>query len=317
MTGRFCHALPRALHFFLATLCLCTASPSLAWNSAGHRLVAAIAWDQLAPEVRDEVVSLLRQHPDYARWIRQTGEEDRERTAFIEASTWPDDIRKDKRFHSSGQEAPTQTLPGFPDMERRLGWHYVNIPLTATAGSSPLSGQLDRQLEELPEILATSPIPAERAYVLPWLIHLVGDVHQPLHTSVRVDAQGKWDKLGSSLKISNPFNSRRPLTTLHAFWDDLPGPPWLRGERLDQAVRALLAAYPRPSSGTSGGQWMRESWTLAREHGYPPDDDPLPAITQAFYENSREIANRRITEAGYRLADLLNRSLDPRRRTQR
>ena len=291
--------------------------PALAWNAAGHRLSAAIAWDNLQPATREDVAALLRKHPEHERWTRRSGAADSARHTFIEASTWPDEIRKDTRFYSAGKEDPTPTLPGFPDMERRSNWHYVNIPLNGSADASPLSGQIARRLPELARTLATSGDDRERAYALPWLIHLVGDAHQPLHASARVDAQGRWDKLGNNLDVRNPFNSRKPMMTLHAFWDDLPGPPWLRGDRLDQAVRALVAAYPRPPPGTSSEQWLRESWTLAQDYAYPPENDPVPEITPAFFENSREIANRRITEAGYRLADLLNRAFTPARRAQR
>ncbi len=287
--------------------------PALAWNAAGHRLVAAIAWEQLLPEARSEVTLSLRRHPDHARWQRRAGGEDSDRRVFIEASTWPDNIRRDKRFYSAGSDDPTPTLPGFPDMERRRSWHYVNIPLNATPDATPLSGQIDRQLVALAKTLATPDADQERTYALPWLIHLVGDAHQPLHTSVRLDAEGKWDKLGNRLEVRNPFNSRKPISTLHAFWDDLPGPPWLRGARLDQASRALMEAHPRPARSTSSQRWIEESWQIARDNAYPQEGEKIPTITEAFFENSRLIADRRIVQAGHRLADLLNQSFKPKR----
>lgn len=283
--------------------------PVLAWNGAGHRLVAAIAWERMAPEAREAAGRLLRQHPDHPRWVRRAGEQEGERGAFIEASTWPDDIRKDTRFYSAGKEEPTPTLPGFPDMERRGSWHYVNIPLDGPRGGKPLSGQLDRQLDATAATLggATSP-ELERVYALPWLIHLVGDVHQPLHTSARLDSEGEWDRLGNVLKVSNPFNSRKPVSSLHAFWDDLPGPPWLRGERLDAAAGALMAAHRPGARATTSRRWIEESWQIARECGYPAaTGDPPVVVSEAFYKTSREIADRRVALAGYRLADLLNR----------
>jgi len=287
--------------------------PALAWNAAGHRLVAAIAWEQLLPEARSEATLLLQRHPDHARWLKKAGEEHSGRRAFIEASTWPDDIRRDRRFYSAGSDEPTATLPGFPDMERRLRWHYVNIPLNATPDAPPLSGQIDRQLVALAKTLATPVVDQERAYALPWLIHLVGDAHQPLHTSVRLDAEGKWDKLGNRLEVRNPFNPRKPVSTLHAFWDDLPGPPWLRGDRLDEASRALMEVHPRPARSTASQRWIEESWQIARDNAYPREGEKTPTITEAFFENSRLIADRRIAQAGYRLADLLNQCFKPKR----
>ncbi len=292
-----------------AVLALLFPLPVLAWNAAGHRLVAAIAWEQLLPEARIEVTLLLRRHPDHARWLKRAGEDDSDRRVFIEVSTWPDEIRKDKRFYTAGSDDPTPTLPGFPDMERRRDWHYVNIPLNATPDATPLSGQIDRQLVALAKTLAAPDTDQERTYALPWLIHLVGDAHQPLHTSVRLDAKGKWDKLGNRLEVHNPFNSRKPVATLHAFWDDLPGPPWLRGDRLDKASQALLEVHPRPARSTSSQRWIEESWQIARDDAYPREDEKIPTITEAFFENSRVIADRWIVQAGYRLADLLNQSV--------
>lgn len=287
--------------------------PVLAWNAAGHRLVACIAWDDLDQRSRAQLASLLREHPDYRRWQKRAEEQGAaaDRASFIEASTWPDEIRQDSRFYSAGIDAPTPTLPGFPDMERRRDWHYVNRPLPAAAADAvrrPTQaeagpGQLDKQLPALAQTLGSADA-AARSYALPWLIHLTGDAHQPLHTSLRVDREGRVDRLGTGLSVINPFNPRRMSTTLHAYWDDLPGPAWLRGERLDAACRSLAALYPRPAP-SSAGQWLDESWEIARTSGYPPGDEAVPTISAEFDENARQIARRRIAQAGYRLAELL------------
>jgi hypothetical protein len=286
-------------------LALLAPLPAVAWNAAGHRLVACIAWDRLDLAERSSLSLLLREHPDYERWRKRSADGDPERAAFIEASTWPDEIRKDNRFFNAGVDTPTTTLAGFPDMERHGNWHYVNRPLASSAEerSGFNSGRLDRQLVALAQSLGSADTPRSmRSYALPWVIHLVGDAHQPLHTTIKVDAQGRLDRLGSGLSVSNPFNPRKNLTTLHAYWDDLPGPPWLRGERLDEACRTLSAAYPRPAPSGSA-QWIDESWEIAHANAYPPGD--VPEITAEFNERARQIANRRIAEAGYRLADLL------------
>lgn len=295
------------------SIMLLAALPSLAfaWNAAGHRLAAAIAWDSMRPETRAEASRLLRLHPDHAHWLKRAGNDDTERKVFIETSTWPDVIRKDPRFYSVGVDEPTPTLPGFPDMERRTNWHYVNIPLDTPGNKAPISGLLDRQLLELPKALADSASDRERAYVLPWIVHLVAEAHQPLHTSARRAADDRWDKLGNGLEVRNPFNSRKPVSTLHAFWDDLPGPPWLRDERLDTTALALMAAYPRPSRVTSSKHWIEESWQIAHDSAYPAGNEAVSVISEAFFENSRKIADQRIALAGYRLADLLNRALAP------
>jgi hypothetical protein len=110
---------------------LLVAAPALAWNAAGHRISAMIAWESMDAGTKSAVGQLLRQHPDYERWQARAHGGDPELTAFLEASTWPDDIRKDRRFYTAGREEPTATLPGFPDMERRLRWHYVDRPVNS------------------------------------------------------------------------------------------------------------------------------------------------------------------------------------------
>jgi len=242
--------------------------PVWAWNSAGHRLIALIAWDHLSPEARSEAARLLRSHPDFERWLKHVTDIDVNRGAFIEASTWPDEIRKDKRFYNPGSDTPTPTLPGFPDMDRHRNWHFVNLNLDGSPFDPPISGLLGKQIAILTDTLTSrSSRSVERSYALPWLIHLVGDVHQPLHTS------SKQDTL-----INNPFNPRKSTSTLHAFWDDLPGPPWLRGERLEAAASALCTAYPQPAHSSSSDKWLVESWQIARANGYPAWQDDEQTI---------------------------------------
>ena len=306
----------RASSWRLLVLALlaCLSWPAVAWNAAGHRLVACIAWDHLDGETRAHLSQLLRQHPDSARWLKRAGNQaaDSDRAAFIESSTWPDEIRKDQRFYSAGLDAPTPTLAGFPDMERRRDWHYVNRPLSdaAEAPGQAISGQLEQALVAQAQVLGSAD-DASRSYALPWLIHLVGDAHQPLHSSVKIDAQGKYDRLGTGLSVSNPFNPRKNLTTLHAFWDDLPGPPWLRGERLGKRVQRLIADHPPPLHGDVA-LWRDESHRLLPAT-YPVADGSLrPIVSESFNRQAQALADRRIVDAGYRLGWLLETNISAR-----
>jgi len=304
--GFFLHARRRYRLWWLVWLALLLPLQARAWNAAGHRLVAAIAWDQLEEPIRSRLSGLLQAHPDYARWTRRTGGADVDRAAFIEASTWPDDIRKDSRFYDADPDQATALLPGFPDMQRHRDWHFVNRPLDEERpkplSQEPSLGQLDRRLLTLTLILGAPHIPlAEQAYALPWLIHLVADAHQPLHTVIRRDPAGG---LEGEMFVVNPFNTRRRTSTLHAFWDDLPGPPWLDGERLSAACSALTTRYAPPAP-SQPEQWIKESQQIARSSAYPTGTDKTPSISSEFLEQSRDIANRRVAEGGYRLADLL------------
>lgn len=278
-----------ALAFLLA------ASPVQAWNAAGHRLVAAIAWRQMSPPAREAAAELLRRHPDYPKWTAKAAEAP-DYAAFLEASTWADDIRKDPRFFDDNG-TPTPLFPGMPDTARHKEWHYVD----RFPDGKVRKGELDVRIEKLGRRLGDPGAPAvERTYALTWLIHLVGDIHQPLHVGSR-DDEG-----GNDFEIENPYNPRRPFTNLHAWWDDLPGPPWLRGPRLEQAADGLMAAHPRPPRQGTVALWERESRELSLETVYPSAAGSLlPIVTEEFRIRSRGIANRRLVEAGYRLGRLL------------
>lgn len=280
----------------LTILVLLLVAPSAgAWNGAGHRLVAAVAWRQMSPPARENVVRLLERHPDYPKWTAKA-DGDPGYTAFLEASTWADDIRKDRRFFDEGDE-PTPPFPGMPDTARHRNWHYID----RFPDGKVREGELDSRIEHLIRRLGEPRTPApERTHALAWLIHLVGDIHQPLHVGSR-DDEG-----GNRFQIENPFNPRQPFTNLHAWWDDLPGPPWLRGARLERAADGLMAAYPRPPRQGTVALWERESRELSREAVYPTATGSLlPIITEEFRIRSRGIADRRLTEAGYRLGRLL------------
>lgn len=312
--------LPPVCRLLFLVLAMLSALPCRAWNFAGHRLISQLAWTELHPGTRSEVKRLLRAHPDYERWVVNAGPGDRDRIAFIEASTWADLIRKDKRFYSHGREEPTPTLSGFPDMKRHADWHYVNFRLDGRPGDPPLSGQLDKQLEvQLATLASPQSSTTALSYALVWFIHLLGDAHQPLHTSIRPDANGQVDPHRQDLMVSNPFNPRKTLSTLHAFWDDLPGPPWLSGSFLESKARTLRAAYPpgTPSATFSPSRiWIEESWRLARDYGYPANAEDRPTLTEAFYETAQEITHRRLTTAAYRLAAVLNSVFSREKRDQ-
>lgn len=312
MTARRCvrQGVQRAIWWLFVSV---ASSPAaLAWNAGGHRVVAMIAWEAMDTSTRSAAAKLLRAHPDFLQWQERSrdADADADLTAFLEASTWPDDIRRDKRFYTAGLEAPTPTLAGFPDMERRLDWHYVDLPVGSAVGKAGTDGELDRQLVELADTVGNRQAStAARAYALPWLLHLVGDAHQPLHTASRAQPDGRSDNGGNEQPVVNPFDQRHPSTNLHRYWDDLPAPPWLRGSRLESAVRALNQGFRPPLVAGVSAQWIEESRQLARDQAYPPGRDEVPTIDSQFHENALALARQRMIDAGYRLADLLHRLL--------
>lgn len=284
--------------FRLAALCLLLAPLCAhAWNAAGHRLTALIAWQQLSPPAREAVAALLAAHPDHARWKARARSDD-PAALLAEAATWPDDIRSDPRFFDEGREPPTPPMPGLPDTRRHRRWHYVDLG----SNGEVVDGELDRRIEELAGRLGSAPTPAEVAWLLPWLVHLVGDIHQPLHVG-RAGDDG-----GNAVEVENPFNPRLPFISLHAYWDDLPGPPWLRGRRLDERAARLLGRHPPPARGTVR-IWRDESHALLATT-YPTDHGSLlPIVSEDFHRRSTATAEARVVAAGYRLGWLLELKL--------
>ena len=195
--------------------------PAAAWNNAGHMTAAGVAYLSLSPEVRTRVDELLRQHPDFARIAGDFPPDDPDFGAvvFMRAAIWPDLIRGDSRFFddTNPEAEPTPALPGFPDMGIHKPWHFIDLPFTfdAAAVSQPDEVNALTQIVAFRSALGDPDVTAsEQAYDLSWLLHLVGDIHQPLHSAARFSAlHPSGDRGGNSFLINS--NERN----LHSFWD--------------------------------------------------------------------------------------------------
>ena len=276
----------------LFALALCLVAPlSHAWNAAGHRLSAMIAWQQLSPGTQERLSRILSEHPDHTRWFEKAKAAG-DQFIFAEASTWPDDIRNDPRFQNDSETKPA--IPGLTDNARHKKWHYVDLNKDGTVRD----GLIDQQIDRLSKVLRSTAKTEQIFYALPWLLHLVADIHQPLH----VGQHG--DEGGNQFEIENPFNRRLPFTSLHAYWDDLPGPPWLRGKRLEQKTNWLIERYSAPTQANVRA-WRDESHRLL-SLAYPKAEGGiLPLVTEDFHRQAQEIANQQVVNAGYRLGRLL------------
>lgn len=299
----------RLRHGCLAFLVLAS-TPALAWNAAGHRLSAAIAWREMTPATREAVGKLLATHPEQPHWVARSKESDATYATFLAASTWADDIKRDRRFYDEGTPA-SAAQPGYPEMARHRHWHHADHRLDNGRRSG--EGELDRRLPQLMQTLGDRQAPpAARSYALPWLIHLVADAHQPLHVASRHDDAGNSDRGGNGLWVETPLHPRLREMTLHAYWDDLPGPPWLRGERLEAAATALVHSAPdsealgqRRAGDIDVAGWIADSRQLARTVAYADLDGEAPVIGERYHERARRTAARQIVLAGRRLARVL------------
>ncbi len=283
------------LRTFSLALLLISSSPIWAWNSGTHRLIAEIAWQQLSASTQANVSHYLLLHPDSTRWKRNLDETQWGHAAFLGAATWPDDIRHDARFYDETSETPSPPIPGLSDTARHRRWHYFDRQIDGSPqeGKGVLDSQLPRLIGQLKHASVT-----ERVYALPWVIHLIGEIHQPLHVG------SNHDQGGTLFEVTDPAHKRLPQSSLHQWWDDLPAPPWLNGQALEHAAQRLIALYPRPPIQGDTTQWAQESFDLAAHHAYP--DTAL--ITDAFRANAQGIAAQRVVAAAYRLASILEQT---------
>lgn len=287
------------------------ALPARAWDPPGHMLVAQIACDQLKPTAKAALDATL---------VRFNQKEHASYDAVI-AACWMDDIRSRTKEYNL--------------------WHYVDLPFTLDGQpfpeGSPTTPNVIWGIQQCEAILAgraDSHIDKDQALVM--LMHLVGDVHQPLHATGRPDDAG-----GNKVKIVNLRDPEADLLfskggNLHWFWDSAyrrvfkdgaatvawTGPIYPRERAVEghkametlvrQQATLLEQKYP-PSIVTVQGDavsWAKES----HEFGYTLGYGTLPALsadnkitlTQPYVDAARACAEKRIALAGYRLGALLN-----------
>jgi hypothetical protein len=299
----------RLLRFVVAILTL--ALPAGAWNFSGHWIVAQIAYERLTPFARARVDELIRRHPDFQTFSHPSPAEPVtvSQYAFVRAASWPDQILSDSRFYDEtrAEAQPTPILPGFPDMMRHRTWHYRDIPISGD-GTPILEQQPPHLMTELPRLLAeiTTVSPLQAAYDLPWLAHLVGDAHQPLHATSRfLKSQPTGDAGGNLVFVQGG-------PTLHALWDNAAAPRDLTYGAVVRYARDITAEYPQKTAASlDPTQWITESFELDKSvvytFGLETGSKEYPLHMPPDYEETaKSVARQRVALAGYRLAAVLN-----------
>ncbi len=258
---------------------LLPSSPALAWGKTGHRVVAAIADAELSGLARAHIQEILG-----------PGE------SLDEAATWPDEMRADPSMFWQKTATP---------------WHYVTLNGTAYDHAPPEGDALEaltRFTRILQDKRATL---ADKQLALRFVVHLVGDLHQPLHV-------GKCcDKGANEVKVT--FFGKP--TNLHAVWDS----ELVDDEQL--SFTELAAKLERHISNreiidwcdVDPRDWIRESAEI-RDSLYPAGpskaDAPsvtderkgsgLPDLSYSYVHKFTPVMERRLSQAGVRLAAYLN-----------
>jgi hypothetical protein len=279
--------------------------------------VALIAEKHLTPEAKQLVQKLLSENPADPKIKRYCG--DAVHDAMAEAATWADDVRSEKK------NGP---------------WHYVDIPRGAKRGPlEPYCGEegcVTKAIAEQAAILRDQKADAsKRADALRYVIHFVGDLHQPLHATTNADEGGNCVPLKYFRRKAHERNhSYSP--NLHSLWDtaiperDMEGAdPQEYAETLEGMFAAEIEGWKK--AGIRVEEWAWESHDLAETAAYGnltpkiaiepnarvrscADDNNIGErllhqdimAGKAYQEKAARVVEERIAQAGVRLAMLLN-----------
>lgn len=279
--------------------------PAQAWSQREHAMVGDIATRLLTPAARRAVGELLRD--DLGADGQPSG-----RVTLGQVASWPDEVR------------------ALPEYRATFPYHFDDIPICGAsdttrdrakycAGGQCGTAWFARQLAILKDRSASR---RARNEALKWIVHLVGDLHQPLHAS------DNGDKGGNDVAITffgkrkdEPVEGRTSYPyNLHTAWDRL-----IPERMFDESggYDAFLADLPdaatrRAWQAGNIAAWTRESHAIARDFVYPAlparfvcgqPIAALVAIGESYYRPACEIAAVQIRKAGARLAKVLNAAL--------
>lgn len=272
-----------SLKKIVAVLLCCLMAPVqlMAWGPKGHQVVADVAYLRLTPQTRKNLKLLLG----------------RETLASI--ATWADDVRKQH--------------------DEAYDWHFVDIPKDAGGFDEqrdcfrPQDKHKDAQtdhhncvvdrIEIFEQVLGDSTATREqRAEALKWVVHFVGDLHQPLHAID--EARG-----GNDIKLpvfGNPQCGDYPCN-LHWVWDSilLEHAGLSEHDYVHTVQKLIRAEQLEQKAGGGPVDWANESHLQARKI---LQDKPA-AVDQAYYDANIKLINAKLALAGIRLASVLNTTL--------
>ncbi len=311
--------LPAILLTLLITL---LPAPVLAWHETGHRKTATIAWEQLTVDEQDRIAIIIRAHPRFREDFADLLPHNVDAAAadswyFTQAAVWPDHIQ------DLGDDVRAEY--------HRSRWHYINVPVyLEETDRERLAGRLDHNmvLEFTPPLRQNLNViqalqgnlgvwhdatatDADKAVALCWILHLTGDLHQPLHTVALFSSAyfPRGDRGGNEIPVAWDARTRN----LHSVWDGLPTD--MRTFDASAATHARLGAERVADAKIDNWLWRHAG--LARDHVYTKAlrVDLLRGLRESelreleldnnYLTNARSIAQQQVVLAGYRLAALL------------
>ncbi len=295
------------------------ARPAAAWDAEGHELVATMAFARLNPKAQQAVTNLAREmvNPKQAY-------------DAITVACWMDDLRQNTDMPYHGMF---------------LSWHYINIGIDAgdalpsfePGNDNETYGNVVQALKRAIAVLkgGTDPYITTKAMACAMVMHLVGDIHQPLHCAtkyfvsggrVHEDAGGNKEGVLNGPPDDAKFN-------LHAFWDSAwrasfdPASGFVvldpayreHGAHDPQKVRALAEQLEKQPPAASVklepdiDQWAWESNAIARDFAYreltTTESKKYCRLSSGYVAQANALAQQRLVLAACRLAVLLNETL--------
>jgi len=304
---------PLALVLMCVAFVLVRSPDASAWSRQGHMVTAAIAYQELLqsdPAALQAVLALLEQHPHFGDQLAPPRDwdldsDDRGQAIFMRAARWADDIRS-----------------GRHESHSRPTWHYVNYhysPPTLTRPSRTGDGELLNALRDNGKQLTSNASAADRAVALTWLFHLVGDVHQPLHSVARTTERYPEGDRGGNLFYIRVRPGENTIN-LHQLWDGLViGTERFRDVRNRAIEIRNRGGAPNLERLADAGladfeSWAAEGAQAAAEHVYLGGQlrggtrDSGSLLPSGYLEAIQIIAEQRALLAGHRLAQLLQTS---------
>jgi hypothetical protein len=240
----------------------------LSWGVTGHRTIGQIAAGHLNPQAKAAIHELIGD------------------TSLADISTWADEVR--------GQPAYRNTGP----------WHYINLPLGLSFADldAKVKGMTQDNvysaLQQQERILgSTASTRPQKVEALKFIVHFVGDLHQPMHVS------REEDKGGNTIQLNYDGNG----TNLHALWDskliDHQGLTYEQmAEKYDHATPAQIKQWQSDPL----IQWIWESYQASSKLYEEVDAMKSRAIDDSYYQTHIGIVQDRIEKTGIRLAGVLN-----------
>lgn len=270
----------------------------MAWGDDGHEVIALIAYAHLEPAVQTKIKALLAADPDPL-----TAHD------IAAAATWPDKLRD---VNENGARQATRQWHfvdieiDAPDLDRACFGHPSLPPGTPASKGPAQDCVVDKIQQFAAELASPATGPEEQIVALKFLLHFVGDLHQPLH------AADSHDRGGNDKRVST---GGLKAGTLHHYWDttfvDLLGP---NVSRIAADLNEHISEHDlRVWAQGEPSDWAVDSFTVAKDDAYGRLPSPNARGSFRLPDDYLTMARRdvaiQLSKAGVRLAVLLNKVL--------